>query len=221
MSRKMLGLLVGFALIGGAGCAVTFAKRSPWDVQQLAELSDQLDQFKTLARLKAEEADELRRAKDLLERRLSSSEVSVGYDQRGVVARMLDQVLFDSGKAQLRRSAYGVLDRVAQVLQEVSGQPIGVEGHSDNEAIKYSGWADNQALSHARAQAVATYLIDKHGIPASRLTVIGYGETWPIMPNDTAQGRSKNRRVEVIILPQSSEESYQAEADRVSATYVK
>jgi chemotaxis protein MotB len=216
----MIGLVVAWAL-AGAGCAVTFAKRSPWDVQQLAELSDQLEQFKTLARLKAEEADELRRAKDLLERRLAGADVSIGYDQRGVVARMLDQVLFDSGKAQLRQSAHPVLDRVAQVLQEVAGQPVGIEGHTDNEPIKHSGWADNNALSQARAQAVATYLIDRHGIPASRLTVIGYGESRPIMPNDTTAGRAKNRRVEIIILPQSSGASYQAEAGRVSATYVK
>ncbi|MDP3704051.1 MAG: OmpA family protein [Candidatus Omnitrophota bacterium] len=208
--------LLGLALLLGAGCAVNFAKRSPWDIQQLAELSDQLEQFKTLARLKAEEADELRRAKELLEQRLGSSNVSIGYDERGLVTRMLDNVLFDSGKAILRRSAYPVLDRVAQVLSDIPDQPVGVEGHTDNVPITVSGWADNDALSLARAQAVADYLVSKRGIDSSRVTAIGYGQTRPIASNDTTAGKQKNRRVEIIILPQSSGASYKAEAKRVS-----
>ncbi|MBI3010914.1 MAG: hypothetical protein HYY58_00255 [Candidatus Omnitrophica bacterium] len=105
MDRRMSAGLAGIALLITTGCAVNLAKRSPWDIQQLSQLSDQLEQFKTLAQLKAEEADQLRAAKALLEQRLSSSEASVGYDERGLVARMLDQVLFGSGKAELRRSA--------------------------------------------------------------------------------------------------------------------
>jgi chemotaxis protein MotB len=128
---------------------------------------------------------------------------------------MLDRVLFDSGKAILRRSAYPVLDRVAQVLQEVQDQPVGVEGHTDNVPIKVSGWADNDALSLARAQAVVDYLVTKRGMDSGRITAIGYGESRPIASNDTADGRQKNRRVELIILPQSSGASYKAQARRV------
>jgi len=207
--------VVALALVVSTGCAINFAKRSPWDIQQLAELSDQLDQFKNLARLKAEEADELRHAKELLEQRLGSSEASVGYDERGLVTRMLDSVLFDSGKAQLRSSAHPVLDKVAQVLQEVQEQPVGVEGHTDNVPIKRSGWASNYELSVARANAVVEYLAQR-GVAAGRLTAIGYGEDKPIAANDTASGRQKNRRVEIIILPQSSGRSYEAEAGRVT-----
>ena len=214
MHRWMVAVL-GVGLMASAGCAVTFAKRSPWDIQQLAELSDQLEQFKTLARLKAEEADQLRKAKELLEQRLSSSEASVGYDERGLVTRMLDQVLFDSGKAELRRSAYPMLDKVAKVLQEVADQPVGVEGHTDNQPIKRSGWESNKALSIARANAVMDYLVQR-GIDRSRLTAIGYGEEHPIASNETAAGRQENRRVEIIILPQSSGQSYHDEAERES-----
>ena len=215
MRGWLLGV-VGIGVVAASGCAINFAKRSPWDIQQLAELSDQLEQFKTLARLKAEEADELRRAKELLEQRLSTSEASIGYDERGLVTRMLDQVLFDSGKAELRRSASPVLDKVAQVLKQVADQPVGVEGHTDNVPIKYSGWASNEALSLARANAVADYLAQKHGIDPSRLTAIGYGDSHPVTSNDTAAGRQQNRRVELIILPRSSGPSYKAEAERQS-----
>ena len=216
---------MALALVAASGCAINFAKRSPWDIQQLADLSDQLEQFKSLAQLKAEEADQLRHAKEMLEKRLGSSDVSIGYDERGLVARMLDRVLFDSGKAQLRRAAYPVLDKVAQVLKEVAGQPIGVEGHTDNVPIKKSGWASNKALSEARAQSVVDYLVTQHGLDASRFTAIGYGEDKPITSNGTASGRQKNRRVEIVVLPQASQADYQAEGRRESqqapATYSK
>ena len=210
MQRWRIGML-GMAVAAMSGCAINFASRSPWDIQQLAELSDQLEQFKTLARMKADEADQLRQAKTMLEQRLSSSEASVGYDERGLVARMLDQVLFDSGKAELRHGAAAVLDKVAQVLASTAGQPIGVEGHTDNVPIKVSGWADNTALSLARANAVIESLTQK-GVDASRITAIGYGEERPIAPNDTASGRQKNRRVEIVIMPKASGGAYKAEA---------
>ncbi len=211
MGRRMTAWAA--VVLISAGCAINFAKRSPWDIQQLAELSDQLEQFKTLARMKADEAEQLRKAKELLEGRLGS-DVSVGYDERGLVTRVVDRVLFDSGKAELRHAAHPVLDKVAKVLQEVAEQPVGVEGHTDNVPITHSSWADNKALSLARANAVVDYLVEK-GVPRGRLTAIGYGEEHPIAPNNTAAGRQKNRRVEIIILPQSSAKSYEAEADRV------
>ena len=214
MRRSLVGL-AGLVLAVSTGCAINFAKRSPWDIQQLAELSDQLEQFKTLAQLKADEANQLRHAKELLEQRLGSSEASVGYDERGLVTRMLDSVLFDSGKADLRSSAHRVLDKVAKVLQELPEQPIGVEGHTDNVPIKHSGWADNKALSVARASAVVQYL-QQQGVSPSHLPAIGYGEVRPIASNNTAVGRQKNRRVEIVILPQGSGSSYSAEANRVA-----
>ena len=223
MDRRMR-CLAGVLVVVTSGCAINFAQRSPWDVQQLAQLSDQLEQFKTLARLKAEEADRLRQAKALLEQRLSSSEASVGFDARGLVTRMVDQVLFNSGKAELRGRAYPILENVAKVLQEVPDQPVGVEGHTDNQPIKHSGWADNKALSIARANAVVDYLAEQQGIERRRLTAIGYGEEHPIASNDTASGRQKNRRVEIVILPQSAGKAYEAEAARESQgqpTYTK
>ena len=213
MDRRMV---VGVALVMASGCAINFSKRSPWDIQQLAQLSDQLEQFKTLARLKSDEADQLRKAKEMLDQQLSSSEASVGYDERGLVTRMLDPVLFDSGKADLRRTAYPVLDKVAAVLKQFPRQPVGVEGHTDNQPIKHSGWADNKALSIARAKAVADYLVEQQGIDRSRLTTIGYGEEHPLASNAAAPGRQKNRRVEIVVLPRASGTSYQAEADRVA-----
>lgn len=215
MRRVILGWMA--MVVVCSGCAINFAKRSPWDIQQLAELSDQLEQFKTLAQLKAEEAEELRRAKAMLEQRLGSSEASIGYDERGLVTRLLDSVLFDSGKAQLRLGANKVLAKVAKVLQELPDQPVGVEGHTDNVPIRYSGWADNRALSVARANAVVEYLIQA-GVAAGQLIAVGHGEDKPIASNDTAAGRQQNRRVEIVILPKSSGASYSADAQSTSGS---
>ena len=216
MRRSRSSVLVA-ALLIGSGCAINFSKRSPWDIQQLAELSDQLERFRTLAQLKEEEANQLRHAKGMLDEGLSSSEATVGYDERGLVARLVDSVLFDSGKADLHPSAHRILDKVAKVLNEVPGQPVGVEGHTDNVPIKVSGWPDNKALSVARANAVVSYLIQQ-GVNSTRLMPIGYGEEKPIASNGTSAGRKKNRRVEIVILPQSSGVSYGAEAARAGGS---
>ena len=212
MRRSMVFGVLGTVLVV-SGCAINFSKRSPWDIQQLAELSDQLERFRTLAQLKEEEANQLRHAKGMLDQGLSSSEASVGYDERGLVTRLINSVLFDSGKADLHPSAHPILDKVAKVLNEVPGQPVGVEGHTDNVPIKHSGWADNRALSVARANAVVGYLI-RQGVNSTRLMPVGYGDEKPIASNDNASGRQKNRRVEIVILPQASGASYGAEAAR-------
>ena len=214
----MVGL--GLAMVVVSGCAVTFSQRSPWDVRRLAELSDELDALKRFAELTSEETEELRRAKALLDERLSSTEASVGYDERGLVTRLLDSVLFDSGKAVLHDGAKGVLDTVARALQELPNQLVSIEGHTDDVPITHSGWADNTALAIARAQAVAGYLVESQQIDSNRLTVHGYGEQRPIASNDTADGRKKNRRVEVIITPRSLSASSAVSEAQLSAAVI-
>jgi chemotaxis protein MotB len=199
--------MIGLAVIV-SGCAVRFSKRSPWDMQQIQALSEQLEQFKSLAQLKADEAESLRRAKGLLDQRLASEiaddQVSVGFDERGLVVRVIDKVLFDSGQAKLRSEAFPVLDKVARVMSEDLGdQPIGVEGHTDNQPIKRSGWKDNWELSMARARSVLDYL-NEQGVDSSRLIPVGHGEQHPIASNDDSEGRQQNRRVEIVVLPRGT-----------------
>ncbi len=204
MSRGLLQIMLVTTVALG-GCAVHVARRSPWDIQQLTELSGQLEEFKTLAHLNAEEAEQLRRVKEALEQRLATTEARVGYDERGVVARLIDQVLFDVGKAELRREATAVLDQVARVLQDASRQPVRVEGHTDNQPIRYSGWADNTALSVARAKAVTDYFVAHHQLDRSRFLAVGYGEAQPIASNDAPAGRHLNSRFENVVLPRAAE----------------
>ena len=81
---------------------------------------------------------------------------------------------------------------------------IGIEGHTDNEPIKYSGWKSNWELSTARALSVLHYLIDEKGVAPIRVSAIGYGEYRPIASNSNKEGRQANRRVEIVILPNVS-----------------
>ena len=162
--------------------------------------------MQSLAQLNAGEAQRLREAKSLLERRLSSEiasdQLAVGFDERGLVVRVMDRILFDSGFAELRPEAFSLLDKVATVLNEdLGGQPVGIEGHTDNAPIQQSNWKDNWDLSLARARSVLAYLVHERGLDPNRVTASGYGEYRPIASNDTLDGRQQNRRVEVVVLP--------------------
>ncbi|MFH1782408.1 MAG: OmpA family protein, partial [Candidatus Omnitrophota bacterium] len=82
---------------------------------------------------------------------------------------------------------------------------IGIEGHTDNEPIKYSGWKSNWELSTARATSVLHYIVDERGIAPERVSATGHGEFKPVSSNDTEDGKRQNRRVEIVVLPKNIE----------------
>ena len=189
-------------LVATSGCGVNFFFGRPSDVRKIEELSAELDRIK---RQKDTEADQLREAQDLLRQRLKSeidkNQVKLEMAERGLVITFVAEVLFDSGKATLRPEAVDTLAKVASVIHEkVSDRDVGVEGHTDNEPIKHSGWKSNWELSTSRATSVL-HALEDHGVNPRRLVATGYGEYRPVTSNDTEQGRQKNRRVEIVILP--------------------
>ncbi|MFH1691387.1 MAG: OmpA family protein [Candidatus Omnitrophota bacterium] len=191
--RKVLSVgaffLVGCFIFNLAGCTVVFQKGRRSDIEKIQSLEQEVDR---LSQIKAE-----------LQKKLKGVEgISFNRDDRGLVVTFLDEVLFDSGKAKIKSSAYSSLDKVAEVLtSKASDLNIGVEGHTDNEPIKRSGWQSNWELSTARATSVLHYLVAK-GVSPERLAAIGYGEYRPVASNETKEGRRKNRRVEIVILPE-------------------
>ncbi len=202
ISRLNILALVVLTAFTVSGCAVGFYKRSPKDMQKIEDLQAELDRLKTL---REQEGRELEAAKAELEKRLKGEKgVSVGMDERGLVVTFVAEVLFDSGMAKIRPSAHEVLNKVAGVINDnVGDRNIAIEGHTDNEPIKKSGWKSNWELSTARATSVLHYLEDK-GVSPNRLQATGYGEYRPVASNDTKEGMQKNRRVEIIILPKMS-----------------
>jgi chemotaxis protein MotB len=126
--------------------------------------------------------------------------VETTITRRGLVIRLLtDQVLFDSGQAELKPQATPILAHVAQLLTIGEGHDVAVEGHTDNQPIGGSVYPSNWELSTARASRVVRFLID-HGAAALRMSAAGYADLHPIADNKTAAGRSRNRRVEIVLL---------------------
>ncbi|MBI4971181.1 MAG: OmpA family protein [Candidatus Omnitrophica bacterium] len=120
-----------------------------------------------------------------------------------MVITFLQEIIFDSGKAEVKPEGLSVLSKVAKVVQEqAKDYPVVVEGHTDNVPIRVSGWKSNWELSAARALSVLHHFVDNEGIDPTRLAVMGYGEFKPVSDNSSAEGRRQNRRVEIVIFPE-------------------
>src|SRR4051812_18538781 len=120
--------------------------------------------------------------------------------RRGLVIRLLtDGVLFDSGEAKIKPGAMPLMQKIGGLLQVDQEHPINVEGHTDNVPIHSSQFPTNWELSTARASSVVRLLIADNA-PAERLGAVGYAQLHPIASNDGAGGRSRNRRVEIVLL---------------------
>jgi outer membrane protein OmpA-like peptidoglycan-associated protein len=104
-------------------------------------------------------------------------------------------IYFDSGSANIKPESYGVLDEIADLLMVNSTVRVEIAGHTDSDGSE----SYNRTLSERRAASVRDYLV-QHGIASSRMTTIGHGESQPVASNDTAAGKSQNRRIEFRIL---------------------
>lgn len=125
-----------------------------------------------------------------------STEVSV--TERSIRVRLRNQVLFETAQAALADEADRTMALLAKVLKEVPNEVV-VEGHTDDVPVVAGPYRTNWELSVARSYAVIERLI-REGVPAARLVAAGYGEYHPVAGNDAAAGRSRNRRVEIVIL---------------------
>jgi len=133
---------------------------------------------------------------DKLRQQLQGSGVSVTREGDNIILNMPSNITFDFDKSELKPQFNNTLDSVVLVLNEYKSTLITVKGHTDS-----TGSDDyNQKLSERRALAVAQYLQSKN-VAQQRLAAIGYGETRPVAPNNTAEGRAQNRRVELELEP--------------------
>lgn len=187
------------------GCAVVFQKGRRSDVEKIKTLKNELQSLKH-----AREVLESRLAKELGEQ-----QVRLKMAKKGLVITFVAEVLFNSGKDKIRDESKPILDKVARILkEEVPGNEIGIEGHTDNVPIKHSGWNSNWELSAHRALSVLYYLESK-GVSPERLSARGYGPYSPVASNDTEKGRQLNRRVEIVVLPKAVTKIEKEEAEEV------
>lgn len=197
--RNIFSMLSSWVLIvvisvGLSGCTIIFQKGRRVDVEKISKLKNELSD---LERAKAE-------LEERLKKEIGDKEVKVEMLSKGLVITFVAEVLFNSGKADLRKDSFSKLTKVANVLNTtIRDLSIGIEGHTDNVPIKYSGWKSNWELSTTRALSVLHYFIEKHNLDSKRLSATGYGEHHPIATNKTKIGRQRNRRVEIVILPKT------------------
>jgi len=118
-----------------------------------------------------------------------------------VMLSLTDKLLYSSGRSTLTANAKAILDAVAKVIQANGGIDVLVEGHADADPIQFTTNRSNWDLSVKRAMKVANYLIAEGEITASRLTVAGRGEHDPKADNMTEEGKSMNRRTEIMLVP--------------------
>lgn len=202
MKRMALwALCLVFVATMGSGCAAV--KR----YKRAGELEGENERLRLqLEASEDEKVTELERARrDLakaFEKELGEYKAKLEMTERGLVITFLAEVFFDPGKDVVLSEGRAVLDKIAKVLnKDVPDSRVAVEGHTDTDPIKYSGWKSNWELSSARALAVLHYFIDESGVNPDRLSANAYGQYVPVASNDTPAGKKKNRRVEIVILP--------------------
>lgn len=137
-----------------------------------------------------------------LEEEIERGEVKISELKGKLTVNVVDKILFDSGKADLKKDSYKVLQQIGDILKSSVDKNIQVEGHTDNVPISGSlaqKFPSNWELSTARATTVLHFLQDKVGIPGERLSAVGYGEYQPLASNSTPEGRALNRRIQIVL----------------------
>ena len=138
-----------------------------------------------------------------LERMIGAGEVSIGIREGRMVVAMPNDVLFDSGRTEIKRAGQAVLKAVASVLKTVPRR-FQVAGHTDNVPIQTERFPSNWELASARALEVIRFMTAQ-GVAPAILSAAGYGEFDPVASNDTEDGRRRNRRIEITLQPNIDE----------------
>jgi chemotaxis protein MotB len=180
-------------------------------LQEKGTLSKALDDAKL-------RLDELRKAQAAAEARallfqqfvlkfkkmIDAGQLKIATRNGRLVLQLPNDVLFDSGMTVLKPAGKEALVQVAQVLKSVAGRKFQVAGHTDNVPIQTARFPSNWELSTARAVEVVK-LLSAQGVDPKSLSAAGYGEFDPVAANDAADGRSKNRRIEITLQPNLDE----------------
>ena len=185
------------------------AARIAKEREQLRQEQSQLAATLERERLaKEEEIARLTRTQEALSKSLqdeiSKGNITIQQVRDRLTINMVDRVLFDSGQAQVKQAGMKVLKQVGDVLNQISDKQIRIEGHTDNVPISsklQDRFKTNWELSTARATTVVRYLIDQGGVDRQYLSAVGYADTHPLASNDSEEGRSSNRRIEIVLYP--------------------
>lgn len=165
---------------------------------QLSAKDAELDNMKNeLDRLRAELAKKPQMA--------AQPEVKIESKDGTIRFTILNEILYDSGKAELKKEGLATLDSVIELIQkEFPDRRIMVEGHTDADPIKVSNWKTNWELSSARSLAVVHYLMTEKNLAGDKLASAAFGEFKPVAANDTNENKRQNRRAVIVVMPPDS-----------------
>ncbi|HEY6010832.1 MAG TPA: OmpA family protein [Nitrospirota bacterium] len=139
-----------------------------------------------------------------LEKEIQEGQVQLKEMKDRLTMTMVDKIIFPSGSAEISKDGKKVLDKVVSILKDVHDKRIQVEGHTDNVpivSVLKKRFPTNWELSTARATEVVRYLQEAGGLDPHLLSATGYSEFQPVAPNDDDEGKHKNRRIEIVLLP--------------------
>lgn len=173
--------------------------------QQITDLASQVEKERVARETRVAEVkstyDEL---VSKMESEITRGEITISDLQGRLTVNMVERILFDSGRADVKPAGLEVLRRVGEILGGVKEKEIRVEGHSDNIPISTrlaQTFPSNWELSTARATNVVHFLQEKVGIPGERLSACGFSEFRPVADNATSEGRAQNRRIQIVLVP--------------------
>jgi len=213
INTKLIVPLVGIVLVSLLSGCTDYKKKYDYLNVEHQNLKGRFENVQTEKQAMADRIsqdqqtiDELRRQIEQLNKTpAQATGFGDGYDVKfdpaagTITVTLANTILFDSGKASLKNATSKELDHILGVLKDkYSGKQIDVVGHTDNEPIKKSSWKDNWELSAQRALSVARYLTD-HGVSEKLVEASGCGSFRPVASNSTADGKAKNRRVEIVV----------------------
>jgi chemotaxis protein MotB len=132
------------------------------------------------------------------------NKVSVDIHKRGLVVSLKEAGFFDSGDATVKKDSLPLLAMVAKALSSYSN-PIRIEGNTDNVPMNSGRYRSNWELSTARATNIIHYLVENYNFRPGKISAVGYGEFRPTADNSNEEGRTKNRRVDIVLLAKESE----------------
>jgi chemotaxis protein MotB len=174
--------------------------------EQVSNLSQKVTKIEKEREEKEEEFNELQES---LQREIEAKEITITQLKGKLTVNLMDKILFDSGKAVIKSEGKRVLDKISSLLlNKYPDRQIRVEGHTDNVPISgalQSRFPTNWELSAARAIAAVRYLQENNGVDPTRLAAVGFGQYHPIASNDTPEGKARNRRIEIVLLPPEPE----------------
>lgn len=136
---------------------------------------------------------------NLIEKNNYSSSIKLEENSRGVTIHILEDIVFPSGSAELKKSSKIVLQQLAAIIRRLPND-IRIEGHTDNVPINTPQFPSNWHLSVSRALNTAYYLMTEQGLDPEKLSIVGYSEYKPLESNQTSDGKAANRRVDIVII---------------------